>query len=433
MTEMYERKLNEIEYINWLIGQPFNISMAITIRGNLQKELLQKSLEKVQRKHPILQAQLYVNEKGEPCFIWSEISQIPLEIISRTENDLYKKIVAKEFITPFETGINCSYPLIRVKLLNAETVSDLIITMQHVIGDGMSMAYLMRDIIDFMVSPEKEVEPLEVIRNTENILPLSYQKKIPKSPRTFKIILWFAKKFVMLGRIKRKIGKKQRKQKRSDLNNIEKNQFFTRSWILNEDQSQSFIRKCKENGVTVHSAICTLFLPDFPAINNAVNLRKKLEYDIGESVGLYSGVLAIKKKYKEKYSFWKNSQIFHKTLVKGLKKSDKLFRGFKLVNRTVPSELFNELMSLYPGPASTWITNLGSLDILNVFFASKGYYLENLYGGVAATSNTLIVAVFTIERKIHFHIQYYNPPYPEEEIEKYVKNAIKQLDNALNN
>ena len=90
-------------------------------------------------------------------------------------------------------------------------------------------------------------------------------------------------------------------------------------------------------------------------------------------------------------------------------------------------------MSLYPGPASTWITNLGSLDILNVFFASKGYYLENLYGGVAATSNTLIVAVFTIERKIHFHIQYYNPPYPEEEIEKYVKNAIKQLDNALNN
>jgi len=57
--------------------------------------------------------------------------------------------------------------------------------------------------------------------------------------------------------------------------------------------------------------------------------------------------------------------------------------------------------------------------------------LENLYGGVAATSNTLIIAVFTIEKKIHFHLQYYNPPYKEEEIEKYVKNAINQLDNAL--
>jgi len=431
MTEMYERKLNEIEYINWLIGQPFNISMAITIRGNLQKELLQKSLEKVQRKHPILQAQLYVDEKGKPNFIWSEVSQIPLEIIPRTENDLYKKIVAKEFITEFETGINCSYPLIRVKLLNSETISDLIITMQHVIGDGMSMAYLMRDIIDFMVSPEKEVESLEVVKNTENILPLSYQKKIPKTPRIFRLILWFARRIVMLRRFKRKVGKLRKNQKTTVINNYEKSQFLSRAWILSEDQSQTFIKKCKENGVTVHSAICTLFLLDLPVINNAVNLRKKLEYEVAESVGLYSGVLVIRKKYKEKDSFWKNSQIYHKTLVKGLKESNKLFRGFKLVNRTVPSELFNELMSLYPGPASTWITNLGSLDIFNIYFASKGYYLENLYGGVAATKNTLLIAVFTIEGKLHFHLQYYDPPYPEEEIENYVKNAKRQLDKAL--
>jgi len=430
MTEMYERRLNEIEYLNWLIGQPFNISMAITIRGNLQKELLRKSLENVQRKHPILQTQLYVNEKGKPSFIWNEISQIPLEVISRANNDLYKEIVAKEFITPFETGINCSEPLIRVKLLKSKTVSDLIITMQHVIGDGMSMAYLMRDIIDFMVEPEKKVEPLEVIKNLEDILPTTYQKKIPKTPRKFKIILWFIKRLSTLGRFKRKLGRMRKNQKEADNSKFKESQFLTRDWVLTEDQSQVFIKKCKENGVTVHSAICTLFLPDIPFINNAVNLRKKLEYDLGESVGLYSGGLVIRQKYKERHSFWRNSQIYYKKLVNGLN-SDKIYRGFKLVPRTVPPELFNELMSLYQGPANTWITNLGSLDIFNIYFASKGYYLENLYGGVAATSNTLMIAVFTIEKKIHFHIQYFNPPYTEEEIENYVKNAINQLNNAL--
>jgi len=430
---MYKRKLNEIEYLNWLIGQPYNISMAITIKGNLQKELLRKSLKKVQRKHPVLQAQLYVNNKGEPYFIWGEIGQIPIEIIPRTENDLYKKIVEKEFITPFEMGINCSYPLIRVKLLNAESVSDLIITIQHVIGDGMSMVYLFRDIIDFMVRPEKEVEPLEVIKNAEDILPSFYQKKISKTPRKFKITLWFVKKILMLRRFKQKLGKTRIKQKDFAFNNNKKKQFLTRVWILTEDQSQALFKKSKKNAVTVHSALCTMFLPDFPAINNPVNLRKKLEYNVGESVGLYAGALVVKKKYKEKYSFWRNCQIYHKKLVKGLN-SNKIFKIFKLITRAVPLELFKELMSLdIYLDNSIWITNIGSLDKFNIYIASKGFNVKNMYGGVSVTYDAMFVVVFTLDNKIHFQLHCYKPPHTEVEIEKYINNAMKQLDNALYN
>lgn len=431
---MYKRKLNEIEYFTWLIGQPCNISMAITIKGNLQKELIRKSLEKVQRRHPILQARLYVNDKGEPHFIWGEIGQIPIEIIPRTHNDLYKKIVAKEFITPFETGINSSYPLIRVKLLNSESVSDLIITIPHVIGNGMSMVFLFRDIIDYMVRPEKKVKPLEVIKNVEDILPSSFQKKIPKTPRKFKIILWFIKKKVILRKIKRKLGKSRKNQTSPVFNNNKKKQFLTRDWILTEDQSLALIKKCKENGVTVHSAICTLFLPDFPGINNPVNLRKKLKYNVGESVGMYAGGLIIKKNYKKRQSFWKNSQIYHKMLVKGLN-SNKALKVFKLISRAVPLELFKELMSLdidISQERSIWITNLGSIDKFNVYIASKDFIVENLYGGVSVTYDAVFVAVFTLENKIHFQLFCYKPPHTEEKVERYINNVIKQLDNALN-
>jgi len=430
---MYKRKLNEIEYLNWLIGQPYNISMAITIKGNLQKELIHKSLEKVQRRHLILQARLYVNDKGEPYFIWGEIGQIPIEIISRTENDLYKKIVAKEFNTPFETGMNCSYPLIRVKLLNSESVSDLIITIPHVIGDGMSMVFLFRDIIDYMVRPEKKVKPLEVIKKVEDILPSFFKKKIPKTSRKFKIILWFIKKILILGRIKRKLGKPRIYQKSPVFNNNKEKQFLTRDWILTEDQSRVLIKKCKENGVTVHSAICTLYLRDFPVINNPVNLRKKLKYKIGESVGMYAGGLTIKKKYKKRHSFWRNCQSYHKMLVKGLN-NNKAFKVFKLISRAVPLELFKELMSLdISQESSIWITNLGSLDKFNVYIASKGFIVENLYGGVSVTYDAVFVAVFTLENKIHFQLYCYKPPHTEEKVERYVNNVIKQLDNALNN
>ncbi|MHA2431597.1 MAG: hypothetical protein ACXACC_11300 [Promethearchaeota archaeon] len=91
---MDKRKLNEIEYLNWLIGQPYNISMVITIKGHLEQDLLKESLEKVQKKHPILQARLDVNNnKGQPYLIFGVNGLIPIEIIPRTHDDLSKKIV----------------------------------------------------------------------------------------------------------------------------------------------------------------------------------------------------------------------------------------------------------------------------------------------------------------------------------------------------
>jgi len=119
-------------------------------------------------------------------------------------------------------------------------------------------------------------------------------------------------------------------------------------------------------------------------------------------------------------------------LVKGLN-SNKAFKIFKLISSAVPLELFKELMSLEISQENRiWITNLGSLDKFNVYIASKGFIVENLYGGVSVTYDAVFVAVFTLENKIHFQLFCYNPPHTEEKVERYVNNVIKQLDNALN-
>lgn len=311
---MHIRKLNEIEYLNWLIGQPYNVSMAITIEGNLNEEKVRKSIEKVQRKYPILQAQLDVNKQGESYFSWSEIGQIPIDIIPRTEDVLYRKIVAEEFLTPFETGYTCPYPLMRVKLLSGGSCSDLIITLPHLICDGMSLLILFQDIIDFIAEPTKKIEPIEIIKDVEEILPSSIQKKIPKTASKFKILVWFVKKIILLGRVKRKLLRIWKNQKKPESDNDENRQFSTREWVLTEDQSQGLFKKCEENGVTVHSALSTMFLPNFPTLNNPVNLREKLGKKVGNSVGMFAGGLIIKQKYKESFSFWKNCQEYHRKL-----------------------------------------------------------------------------------------------------------------------
>jgi hypothetical protein len=425
---MNKRKLNEIEYLNWLIGQPYNISMVITIKGHLEQDLLKESLDKVQKKHPILQTRLDVNNKGQPYLIFGVNGLIPVEIIPRTHDDLSKKIVDNEFNIPFETGFNCVSPLIRVKLLISENISDIIITIAHVIADGMSMMYIFRDLIFFMVSSRKRIKPLKVIMSAEDILPHYYRKKIPKNARKFKFLVWLIKRLIALRKLIRKINKKQLKEKKQDK---KERQYITRNWVLSEEQSQRLIKKCENERVTVHSALCTLFLPDFPAIYNPVNLRKKLAYPVGESVGVYAGRLEVKVNYKKKSSFWANAREYHKKLVKGLN-SDNVFKVFKLINRKVPFEVFEEVMSLNTEQTNRiWITNLGSLDKLNEFIASEGFIIKMLYGGVSPTYEAVFIPVFTIDNKIHFQLHCLSPPNTEEEIEKYISNSLKQLIIAL--
>ncbi|MFX0075926.1 MAG: hypothetical protein ACFE96_10820, partial [Candidatus Hermodarchaeota archaeon] len=173
---------------------------------------------------------------------------------------------------------------------------------------------------------------------------------------------------------------------------------------------------------------------DFPAIYNPVNLRKRLAYPVGESVGMYAGRIEVKVKYRKNSSFWKVAREYHEKLVKGLNNDDEVFKAFKLINRAVPFEVFDELMSLETEQTNRiWITNLGSLDKFNEFIASKGFTIKMLYGGVTPTYEALFVPVFTIDKKIHFQLHCLTPPHTEEEIDKYITNSLRQLEKALNN
>ena len=161
---MHQRKLNEIEYMNWTMGQPFNISMAISIKGAIDPKDMENALRKVQQKHPMLRAQLYTDHKKKPHFIWGKVGSIPLKILKRNSEDHYKNVVEKEFITPFETGKECKLPLARAIFLRDETHSDLALTLQHVIADGLSMVYLFLDLFRFLRRPKRAPKENKIMK-----------------------------------------------------------------------------------------------------------------------------------------------------------------------------------------------------------------------------------------------------------------------------
>lgn len=431
---MEKRKLNEIEFLIWTFGQPNNMSMSITLRGQLDKNRLRNSLDKVQEKHPMLQAQLILEENKVPYFSWDRIRKIPLEIIPRSKDNLYEKIVEKEFVTPFETGIESKDPLIRCKLLFSEQRSDIIITLQHVIGDGLSMGFIFRDLLLFYIQPQKSVDRRNIMKTVENILPPSIQKKIPKTSRKFKIMMWGLKLILKYKRFKNRIFGRENAFSMKNFGDVQKSDFLTSSLVLTEKQTKNFIKKCKEHNITVHSAICTIFLEDFPSINNPVNLREKLPYPVKDSVGVFAGGLVISKKYNENVSFWKNAREYNKELKERLN-SQEIFKIFKIISRAVSIEDIEEFGPAFIEVASDdkpfAVTNLGSLDRLNLITTSNDIFVEHLFGGVSSSFNAIILTVFTIQGRMHFHLHYYSPPYSKLKMEEYIVNAREKLKKVL--
>jgi hypothetical protein len=91
-------------------------------------------------------------------------------------------------------------PLMRVLLLRSPDVSHLLITFYHGIGDGLSGAYLIRDILQFIGEPDSPRELLPDLSPVDEIIPdlakswveedldsLKKAKSLVTAPNAFKV------------------------------------------------------------------------------------------------------------------------------------------------------------------------------------------------------------------------------------------------------
>ncbi|MBN2156783.1 MAG: hypothetical protein JW776_12140 [Candidatus Lokiarchaeota archaeon] len=433
---MHTRKLNELEYMMWTLGQPSNISMAISIKGKIIPDDLRKALDKIQTKHPALRSQIYTDNQNLPFMFWPEIESIPLKIMNRESSTQLYRIVENEFTKEFEMGENCTKPLIRAILLQDDQFTDLILTLQHVIGDGMSMVFLFLDLFHFLSNPNRNPKILPLMKKLDEILPLHIQSKLPKTRFRFFCVYIGVKIIVGFRRFFSKLFSASREKPVIDIQNNQNQKLCTYSWVFNTDQTKLFLKNCKSHNIKLHSAICTAFLPDFPIINSPVNLRRKLKQKIGGDVGLFAGGVIFKTKYDFSISFWKNAERFQKNLYNRLE-SKQIFQIYKLFSRVVPKDLIQKLSPLFVELRSRnqpfVVTNLGNLDLFSQFHEgekSQKYELHNFFGGVSGTFNALVLTVFTIRNQMHFHFHFYAPLHSEEEIKKYVKKAQEILSRA---
>ncbi len=309
-NHIYKKELNQRERVHAKVPQS-NISIIATILGKVSPDKLKDVIKKMQKRHPILNAHLESNGR-ELWLIAKKTLEIPVKVIPRKNDDQWKEIILKEHKIPFEME---SGPLIRFVLIHSDEISDLIIFCQHTICDGMSLAYLARDIMIYLGYSFQGVEllpPAPVI--DENNIPSNLKPK-------FAIRL-------LGGIIRKKWEKNEVLFNYDDFRELHgpfwaKYDYKVELYELSRENTAALIAACRKHGLTVTSVLIAAFAiaqnqinPNSPKylrkFGLAVNLRKMLVNPISEQFGFFAGGLQVDYKYSKKDTLWTTAQKLHK-------------------------------------------------------------------------------------------------------------------------
>jgi hypothetical protein len=154
-TYVLTRELDAFELILWATDriEPHHFLLVLEI-DNLPSsdDFLQAALAAVQQRHPSLRVRIVSDTGASPRFVTTG-EPIPFQLDHGTGEAAWMDAAARELATRFDEERG---PLIRVRLVQSESASHLILAIHHAIGDGMSAVYLARDILE---SVERDFRP----------------------------------------------------------------------------------------------------------------------------------------------------------------------------------------------------------------------------------------------------------------------------------
>ena len=158
------RPLGSVERYFWLSDQtnPKHFCMALQVSGETTPSRWRNAIDALQSRHPLLRTKIAPDENGVPAFFECE-DKIPLRVVQQEPPHHWENVISEELMEPFsiEKG-----PLVRAVLIYAWNYSTLILTAHHAVADGMSVAFLMKDLLEAMNGAKLPSLPLAPSQET---------------------------------------------------------------------------------------------------------------------------------------------------------------------------------------------------------------------------------------------------------------------------
>lgn len=214
------------------------------VRGDLQPQDMRAALDAAQRRHPLLR--IHIEGPSEARRFVSGAPPIPLRVVPREDDGHWLREADAELHRsfPFHEG-----PLLRAALLQGPGVSDLIITFNHTIGDGLSCVNLVRELLTDAAAAQQgklqAPEPLPALPPLRDLNP--HKATGPGSKRLLREETWRILKVLLLQRPKRL-------RRDADVHPRDRRTTLLHR-VLPEAGTAALVARCKAEGTTMLGAL----------------------------------------------------------------------------------------------------------------------------------------------------------------------------------
>jgi hypothetical protein len=179
ITRSFLRPLGASEQYFWLSNQNSakHFVIAAEIIGDATAETWVSAIAAAQLRHPLLRVSVEYGPEGLPRFREHANIPIPLRIVPEDEFVTWHMEMATELATPIPpSGI----PLVRITVLRKSGGSTLLLSMHHSIADGLSSAFVIRDILEALSG--KPLQPLALTDPQESLCSAAAGPLPPSAP-----------------------------------------------------------------------------------------------------------------------------------------------------------------------------------------------------------------------------------------------------------
>lgn len=420
------RILTASEHLMWLSykNSPENVTLSATIKGSFSVDLLTEALAWLQLRHSRLRVKIVTLHQNQPQFSLENVPPIPLRVIERQGEEHWCREMVEELRHPLSWS---EEPLLRVLLLHSPDVSNLIITFHHCIGDGLSGAYLIRDILQFIGEPDSPRELLPDLPPVDEIIPDVTKNWVEEDLDNSR-----EAESILTANYRNNPG----------VNTSETFPIRLFHWTLSSAETTKLVARCREEKTSVHGALCAAFLlaiaTEIKASNEIilrchtpVNIRNYLTINVGENLGEYITRQVTAHRLSQKTDFWDLArEVKHKlnqVIADGKLFDDILKARALLSSNSNKGGETSDARNI--GGIDIVITNLGNLNIKQMFGKLQ---LEKLYlMATGAKSIPLFIGVITLKDKMCLICRYQEFLVPNVNAYNIKNTAMEQLLTAL--
>jgi NRPS condensation-like uncharacterized protein len=404
-----ERRLGDNEKMTWMLDQaaPMNFVMVARIEGELKTEAINDSLVALFQMHPLLATRIE-QRNDELWVVTNDKAKPSLRVVERENDEHWHTEVEKEINTPFD----CFHdPLLRVTLIQSATVNELLLNFYHIISDGNSGVFAVRDLLSLIANWKPGVLPV-----IPGILPVRspVEELLPPAAHGWSK---FRKTLALIA--KQIVNNFSDPPLKLSATETPRKQRYTKiiHQILPQATVDTLVTKSRAQNTTVHGALTAALLIAISrqiesgtkltlSCTSVVDLRNMLSPRLGDEIGMLASGVITAHKLRPAPEFWTLAQKVKQSISRAIK-SGEIFITMTLVGNIIPKNsppevVADNITKLFP--YASIITNIGKVEIPENYGTLK---LKQLHFTVALKSLSgkefnLAAATFAGQMQLNF-------------------------------